>query len=44
MCPEQEDLAEVLMIWLTTREFWFLLQAQVASAGASVGQRSPDWI
>jgi hypothetical protein len=21
VCPEQDDFAEVLMIWLTTREF-----------------------
>ena len=40
VCPEQEYLADELMIWLTTSEFWFLLQAQLASAGASVGQRS----
>ena len=39
-CPEHDDLADELMIWLTTSEFWFFLQAQLASAGASVGQRS----
>jgi hypothetical protein len=39
-CPAHEYFADVLMIWLTTSEFWFFLQAQLASAGASVGQRS----
>ena len=37
---EQEDLAPVLMAWLTLREFWFLLQTQVANRLASAGQRS----
>lgn len=37
---EQEDLALVLMAWLTRREFWFLLQTQGANRLASVGQRS----
>ena len=40
VCPEHSDFADELMIWLTTSEFWFLLQAQLASAGASDGQRS----
>ena len=40
VCPEQEYLADELIIWLTTSEFWFLLHAQLASAGASDGQRS----
>jgi len=39
VCPEHEDFAEELINWLTTSEFWFFLQAQLASAGASVGQR-----
>jgi hypothetical protein len=39
-CPEHDDLASELMIWLTTSEFWFFLQAQLASAGALVGHLS----
>ena len=37
---EQDDLADVLMAWLTLKEFWFLLQTQGARRLASVGQRS----
>lgn len=37
---EQDDLADVLMAWLTLREFWFLWQTQGARRLASVGQRS----
>jgi hypothetical protein len=40
VCPEHEYFADVLMIWLTTSEFWFLLQAQLARSGASDRQRS----
>lgn len=35
---EHEYLTEVLMTWLTSSEFWFLEQAQLANAGASAGQ------
>lgn len=40
---EHEYLTELLMIWLTASEFLFLLQAQLASAGASVGHRPSVW-
>lgn len=40
VCDAQEYLADELINWLTLREFWFLLQAHVASAVASGGQRS----
>jgi hypothetical protein len=39
-CPEHEYFADELISWLTTSEFWFFLQAQLASAGASVGHLS----
>jgi hypothetical protein len=41
--PEHEYFADVLMIWLTRSEFWFLEHAQEASEGASVGQASQVW-
>ena len=37
---EHEYLTDVLMIWLTSNEFWFLLHAQVAKSGASGGHKS----
>lgn len=39
-CPEHDDLASELIAWLILSEFWFFLQAQLASAGALVGQSS----
>lgn len=37
VCESHEYFADVLIIWLTFNEFWFLAQAHVAKAVASDG-------
>lgn len=43
VCPSHEYLASELINWLTTSEFWFFMQAQLASAAGSLGQRDQVW-